>query len=490
MADREPLSVGEFGLLFQDFLQRSLAHAPVREPELVGRLREHLGVEPEELPIVREHFGELDRPNLQVGLDAYGEAPDNSLEVIGLMGSHPGAIMGYSLSALLGSGRHPHAGMLAPQPGPVEYVNVALADGQVLPCVAAGLFLVRSGEDRLAMLLSHVEQGPKPGLTLEVMARDAVVAGATLSRLGELMRERNVYRGHVLTLSQPQMGMGGMRVEFSGRPSVQRSDIVLPDGALDRVERHTVEFTRHSDKLLAAGRHLRRGLLLHGPPGTGKTLTVKYLAAQLQDRTVVLLTGGALNLVGPSCELARQLEPAMVVLEDVDLVGMERTFHGAPTGLLFELLNQMDGLAPEADVVFVLTTNRADLLEPALAARPGRVDQALELPLPDTDSRRRLMDLYARGLELRVTRMDEVVERTAGASPAFIKELLRQAAMAAAPDSDDRLVVEDDHLLEALDEMVGSGDSLTRRLLGAQQPDEGAPPPGFQIPPGFPRPGG
>ena len=62
--------------------------------------------------------------------------------------------------------------------------------------------------------------------------------------------------------------------------------------------------------------------------------------------------------------------------------------------LLFQLLNEMDGLAEDADVVFVLTTNRADLLEPALAARPGRVDQAVELGLPDAPARRALLELY------------------------------------------------------------------------------------------------
>src|SRR5688572_12792394 len=61
--------------------------------------------------------------------------------------------------------------------------------------------------------------------------------------------------------------------------------------------------------------------------------------------------------------------------------------------LLFELLNQMDGLAEDADVLFVLTTNRPDVLEPALAARPGRIDQAIEIPLPDAECRRRLLEL-------------------------------------------------------------------------------------------------
>ncbi len=67
---------------------------------------------------------------------------------------------------------------------------------------------------------------------------------------------------------------------------------------------------------------------------------------------------------------------------------------------LFELLNEMDGLRDDVDVLFVLTTNRPDILEPALAARPGRVDLAVQLPLPDADARRRLFGLYARGLRL------------------------------------------------------------------------------------------
>ena len=73
----------------------------------------------------------------------------------------------------------------------------------------------------------------------------------------------------------------------------------------------------------------------------------------------------------------------MVVVEDVDLIAEDRGEHPGQHPLLFQLLNEMDGLAEDADVVFVLTTNRADVLEPALAARPGRVDQAVELGLPD-----------------------------------------------------------------------------------------------------------
>ena len=96
--------------------------------------------------------------------------------------------------------------------------------------------------------------------------------------------------------------------------------------------------------------------------------------------------------------------------------------------LLNNLLNEMDGLREDADVLFILTTNRPDQLEPALASRPGRIDQAIEFPLPDDEGRAKLATLYARGLDVPAPAMDLIVRRTEGASPAFVKELMRRAA--------------------------------------------------------------
>jgi ATP-dependent 26S proteasome regulatory subunit len=158
-----------------------------------------------------------------------------------------------------------------------------------------------------------------------------------------------------------------------------------------------------------------------------------------------------------------------------------------PTGpLLFELLNEMDGLRDDADVIFVLTTNRPDLLEPALAARPGRIDLVLELPLPDVVGRRRLLELYARGLELAGVDLAALAERTEGASPAYIKELLRKAALLAALE--DSGAVHDRHVQAALEELSAGG-TLAQRILGRQPPgaaplDSGMPHP--LAAPGFP----
>jgi hypothetical protein len=204
-----------------------------------------------------------------------------------------------------------------------------------------------------------------------------------VAELHSLMDALNVYRGMILELSHSRHG--NLSLSVAALPAITRDQIVLPDGVLERIERHTLGFEKRADALRAAGRHLKRGLLLHGSPGTGKTLTAMYLSAQMPGRTVLLLTGHALHTIEQSVQFARSLAPAMVVLEDVDLVAMER--GPMPTNpVLFALLNAMDGLAQDIDIIFVLTTNRAEVLEPALASRPGRIDQAVELPYPSATS--------------------------------------------------------------------------------------------------------
>jgi ATP-dependent 26S proteasome regulatory subunit len=160
------------------------------------------------------------------------------------------------------------------------------------------------------------------------------------------------------------------------------------------------------------------------------------------------------------------------VVEDVDLIAEERGHHLGDNPLLFELLNEMDGLGSDADVTFLLTTNRADLLEAALAARPGRVDHAAELPLPDAEARAQLIALYQGRLDLDVSDLQAIIARTEGVTASFIKELLRRAALVAAdddadePDSQAPIRVADAHLSTALDQLLDARSALTQSLLG------------------------
>jgi ATP-dependent 26S proteasome regulatory subunit len=193
-----------------------------------------------------------------------------------------------------------------------------------------------------------------------------------------------------------------------------------------------------------------------------------YLSTLMPGRTVLLLTGNALGAIEPACEMARELAPSMLVLEDVDLVAQNRVM-GHPTSLLFDLLNQMDGLKEDIDVVFVLTTNRPEAIEPALASRPGRIDLAVEMPLPDSKGRSRLLDLYGQGLDLNLRDRATIINTTEGATPAFIREVLRRASLSAA-ERGDATRISDQLLVEAIDELRLADDQITRSVLGAPQP--------------------
>jgi cell division protease FtsH len=94
----------------------------------------------------------------------------------------------------------------------------------------------------------------------------------------------------------------------------------LPDGLFELIERQVVGVATHRDALLGARQHLKRGILLHGAPGTGKTHTVRYLLGRLQGVTVVVLSGNALQWISQACSIARALQPAAVIVEDVDLI--------------------------------------------------------------------------------------------------------------------------------------------------------------------------
>src|SRR4051812_31972907 len=433
---------------------------PSKVPALFARLRKHFGTDPAKLPVIEQSFPGYNRANLHLTLQELLAGSEPPATLVGVL------VERYSGLSLAKLARKETAKSF--QEGPVQYVDVQLADEQKLACVKQGLYTFREGGQPLALLVAEEDTyRSEKGLEIAVMAPDREAAEQFGRKLAVGVRHGSAFRGKVLSVERDCSGEPTVR--FHKLPDVRREHLILPEDLLRRIERQTMGLTKHADKLKAAGRHLKRGILMHGKPGTGKTLSAMYLAAQMPGRTVLVLTGGAVGSIETACGLARLLEPATVILEDVDLIGTERDQQSVgANALLFELLNQMDGLGEDADILFVLTTNRPDFLEPALAARPGRIDLAIEVPLPDEECRRRLFDLYGRGLTLDLADRDVWVRRTKGVSAAFIRELLRKAAVLAAEDNGTgpELVVTDRQMEAALAELLVAGGPMTRALLG------------------------
>ena len=362
--------------------------------------------------------------------------------------------------------------------GPLQYDDEDIGDPEPARCLKNGLWLGRKGDLPFAVFLGPALRfGQVGGAHVEV-AVPIGDAGAAFS--GDFFRDLEArvaagktYRGRVISLEsyQDYSGRGGS-VKVHRLHRVEREDVILPERTLALLDHNVGRFVAARDRIKALRFSTKKGLLFYGPPGTGKTHTIHYLAGQLPDHTTLLVTAEQVGLLGEYFRLARFLQPSIMVVEDVDLIARDREHMHTPgqEALLNKLLNEMDGLREDADVLFILTTNRPEHLEAALASRPGRIDQAIEFPLPDEDGRRKLVSLYSRGLEISPPVMDLVVRRTKGASAAFIKELMRRSAQFQIEGGEGTILLEA-AVNNAIDEMVFVGGALNLKLLGGPGED-------------------
>lgn len=358
-----------------------------------------------------------------------------------------------------------------------DYANLAVGPDTQRQAVALGLWLFSFTGRPLAVLQRDAD--PRSGrqtASLEVLATSPEAATAFLAEFRLRLDNNSVLKGQVISLVMSEYGPSTAGVTFHHRPSLPASDVILPDGLLQKVADHTVGIATHRASLKDHGQHLKRGILLYGRPGTGKTHTVRHLLSQSEGSTAILLSGGSLARISEAARMARALQPSIVVLEDCDLIAEDRSFGHGPQPLLFEVLDAMDGLDDDADVAFVLTTNRPDMLERALAQRPGRVDLAVEIPLPAHAERVRLLELYGRLVAFSPAALDAAAERTEGTTASFARELVRRAVVAAALED---TPVSDSHLSAAVEDLMADAETLTRSLLGSGSEAGAGPGAGF-----------
>jgi len=407
------------------------------------------------------------RADVQFALDE-SFAGNPATERLGFHSPHQGGMDAIGISQLL---------QRTPFPidiGPLQYDDVDIGEALPVRCVRQALWISNADDLPFAVLLGR---GTQMGMPLGVQVEIAVPAGDAGLRFSEQFFEQlerrvsagRTYRGKVISLE--------MAFDYTGRTGsvkvhrlrpVKREDVILPEKTVTLLERNLTGFIGVREQIRQMGLSAKKGLLFYGPPGTGKTHTLHYLASALTGHTMLLITAEQVVLLEHYFKLARFLQPSIVVVEDVDLIARERTQfqHPGQEMLLNKLLNEMDGLREDAEVIFILTTNRPDQLEPALASRPGRIDQAIEFPLPDETGRAKLAALYSHGMELSGGVADAIVSKTKGASAAFIKELMRRSAQLVLQEGKDKILTLA-AVDAALEEMVFLGGSLNLKLLGA-----------------------
>jgi len=435
---------------------------PLAETKLKQHFRDH---ELQDLITSSRTFPITARVDVQFALEkVFSGYPDAQL--FGLHNSYGHETM--TIAHVLSS---PHDPVVI---SPLQHEEVDIGETMPARCLRKALWLSQRQGRPFALLLSTaLRYGQLEGVHLEIAVPPGE-AGTDLSRvvfdeLENLVRQTASYRGKVLSLEAADRysgHTGALRVhKLHG---VTREQVILPEKTLELLDRNINGFIKQREELRKLGMPTKKGLLFYGPPGTGKTHTIHYLASQLPDHTTLLVTAEQVAYLDHYFQLARFLQPAMIVIEDVDLIARARENMYGPCdeSLLNKLLNEMDGLREDAEILFILTTNRPQNLEAALASRPGRIDQAIEFPLPDERGRGRLIRLYACGLPLDEELVQLIVRKTDGASAAFIKELMRRAAQFYLQNGANGRLRGDD-LNAALEEMLFAGGSLNAKLLGA-----------------------
>lgn len=358
---------------------------------------------------------------------------------------------------------------------PPQYEEVDIGDGEKVRCVKGGLWLLESEGQRIVLFIwasSMFSQQEELQLQVACLKDEAStkIVERFFAGIEAAVASSTCYREKILSLEKHERYSGtSSGITVHKLRLVEREQVILPQRTLNLLERNVIQFVKQRPRLRQMRMSTKKGLLFYGPPGTGKTHTIHFLARGLPGHTTLLISAEQVGLLSEYMTLARLLQPSIVVLEDVDLIARDRSTMDSPCEevLLNKLLNEMDGLKDDADILFILTTNRPEALEAALASRPGRIDQAIEFPLPDEEGRRKLVDLYSGDLNLSETVVDEVVRRTDGVSASFIKELMRRTAQFVLERDGDEASRQD--IDEALDEMLFKGGSLNLKILGAAE---------------------
>jgi len=201
-------------------------------------------------------------------------------------------------------------------------------------------------------------------------------------------------------------------MEVDEKPEEEYTDI----GGLDKQIQELVEAIvlpmTHKDRFIAIGIRPPKGCLMYGPPGTGKTLMARACAAQSKatflklagPQLVQMFIGDGAKLVRDAFALAKEKAPTIIFIDELDAIGTKR-FDSDKSGdrevqrTMLELLNQLDGFAPNEEIKVIAATNRIDILDPALL-RSGRLDRKIEFPHPNEEARARIMQIHSRKMNV------------------------------------------------------------------------------------------
>jgi cell division protease FtsH len=259
------------------------------------------------------------------------------------------------------------------------------------------------------------------------------------------------------------------------KSAVTFDDVAGVDEAKEEVQ-EIVEFLKNPEKFQRLGGRIPRGVLLVGAPGTGKTLLAKAIAGEADvpffslcgSDFVELFVGVGAARVRDLFRKARQNQPAIIFLDEIDAVGRKRGTglgggHDEREQTLNAILSEMDGFTRDEGVIVIAATNRPDVLDPALQ-RPGRFDRQIVVDLPDLKGRDEVLKVHTRNVRLGDdVALDRIARGTPGFTGADLEALVNEGAIRAAVRGCDRVTMED--LEEARDKVCYGREKKRSRIM-------------------------
>lgn len=249
----------------------------------------------------------------------------------------------------------------------------------------------------------------------------------------------------VLATAQEQNFYRGKKIEFAGRLRFldlkDRSweSIILDEDTKREIKANTIGFLARRELWAKYGIPPKRGVLLVGEPGTGKTIICKALMAEADGLTCITTSTYALDAdeyITDLYELAEDLSPCLVFIEDIDLIGQNREEFGYNRGsALFSLLSVLDGIEEKKEIVTVATTNCLETLDRALAQRPSRFDRVIRLSHPRLEQRREMVSRLCQRILLGETLQEYIAGKTGGCTPAQIQEVIHSLVIEKADEA-------------------------------------------------------